>query len=150
MGRYYLMRCIFLVDRNKRHTATKKCNTRMETGRKSDSRSVQIVRFVRTAVRRFPLRRCIFRVDRSCIRVVSLSEYWTCMAFRFEQTVQFEENLDIFHQPMKCQNKLMSRILAYQITAIITAFKRRRAIIASRVLFCADNGLISRLFSPTF
>ena len=79
MGRYYLMRCIFLVDRNKPHTATITCNTRMETGRKSDSRSVQIVRFVRTAVRRFPLMRCIFRVDRSCIRVVSLSEYWTCM-----------------------------------------------------------------------
>ena len=33
MGRYYLMRCIFLVDRNKRRTATITCNTRMETGR---------------------------------------------------------------------------------------------------------------------
>ena len=82
VGRYYLMRCIFLVDRNKRRTATITCNTRMETGRKSDSRSVQIVRFVRTALRRFPLMRCIFRVDRSCIRVVSLSEYWTCMDSR--------------------------------------------------------------------
>ena len=68
-----------MVDRNKRHTATITRNTRMETGRKRDSRIVQIVRFVRTAVRRFPLMRCIFRVDRSCIRVVSLSEYWTCM-----------------------------------------------------------------------
>ena len=82
MGQYYLMRCIFLVDRNKRRTATITCNTRMETGGKSDSRSVQIVRFVRTALRRFPLMRCIFRVDRSCIRVVSLSEYWTCMRLR--------------------------------------------------------------------
>ena len=79
MRRCYLMRCLFLVDRNKRHTATITRNTRMETGRKGDSRIVQIVRFVRTAVRRFPLMRCIFRVDRSCIRVVSLSEYWTCM-----------------------------------------------------------------------
>ena len=40
----------------------------------------------------------------------------------------------------------MSRILANQIAATITAFKRRRAIIARRVLFCADNGLISQLF----
>ena len=81
MRRCYLMRCLFLVDRNKRHTATLTRNTRMETGRKRDSRIVQIVRFVRTAVRRFPLMRCIFRVDRSCIRVVSLGEYWTCMLF---------------------------------------------------------------------
>ena len=55
------------------------CNTRMETGGKSDSRILRIVRFVGTAVRRFPLMRCTFRVDRSCIRVVTLSEYWTCM-----------------------------------------------------------------------
>ena len=75
VGRYYLMRCIFLVDRNKRHIATITCNTRMETGYKSDSRSVQIVRFVRTAVRRFPLMR-------SCMRVDSLSEYWTCIKTR--------------------------------------------------------------------
>ena len=74
-----LMRCIFLVDRSKQHTATITRNTRMETGRKRDSRIVRIVRFVKTAVRRFPLMRCIFRVDRSCIRVISLSEYWTCM-----------------------------------------------------------------------
>ena len=51
----------------------------METGRKSDSQIVRIVRFVGTAVRRFYLMRCIFRVDRSGIRVVSLSEYWTCI-----------------------------------------------------------------------
>ena len=44
----------------------------------------------------------------------------------------------------------MNRILANQVAAIITAFKRQRAIIARRVLFCVDNGRISRLFSPPF
>ena len=44
----------------------------------------------------------------------------------------------------------MNRILANQVAAIITAFKRQRAIIARRVLFCVDNGQISRLFSPLF
>ena len=53
----------------------------METGRKSDSRIVRIVRFVGTAVRGFYLMRCIFRIDKSSIRVVSLSEYWTCMHY---------------------------------------------------------------------
>ena len=51
----------------------------METGRKSESRIERIDRFVGTAVRRFYLMRCTFRVDGSCIRVVSISEYWTCM-----------------------------------------------------------------------
>ena len=50
-----------------------------------------------------------------------------------KQTVQFEENLDTFHQPIKC-------ISATHIAGIITAFKRQRAIIARRVLFCVDNG----------
>ena len=54
----------------------------MDTGRKNASRIVRIVRFVGTAVRRFYLMRCIFRVDRSCIRVVSVSVYWTCMPKR--------------------------------------------------------------------
>ena len=39
--------------KNKQHTATVTCNSRIETGRKSDSRIVRIVRFVGTAVRRF-------------------------------------------------------------------------------------------------
>jgi len=51
----------------------------METVRKSDSQIVRIVRFVGTALRQFYLMRCIFRVDRSCIRVVLRSEYWTCL-----------------------------------------------------------------------
>ena len=66
------------------------------------------------------------------------------MSFSFEQTVRFEKNLDTFHQPIKCQDKLMKRILANQIAAIITAFKRQRAIIARGVLFCVDNGQIQR------
>ena len=37
----------------------------------------------------------------------------------------------------------MNRILANQVAAIITAFKRQQAIIARRVLFCVDNGRIS-------
>ena len=51
----------------------------METGRKSESRIERIDRFVGTAVRPSSLMRCIFRIERSCIRVVSISEYWTCM-----------------------------------------------------------------------
>ena len=66
------------------------------------------------------------------------------MSLSFEQTVQFEENLNTFHQPIKCQDKLMNRISANQIAPIITAFKRQRAIIARRVLFCVDNGRIQR------
>ena len=33
----------------------------------------------------------------------------------------------------------MNRILANQVAAMITAFKRQRAIIAHRVLFCVDK-----------
>ena len=72
------------------------------------------------------------------------------VSFSFEQTVQFEENLDTFHQPIKCQDKLMNQISANQIAAIIPDLKRKREIIARRVLFCVDNGRISRLFPPTF
>ena len=48
----------------------------------------------------------------------------------------------------------MNQIAANQIEAIITAFKRQRAIIACRVLFCVDNGRIrqrvSKLFSTVY
>ena len=44
----------------------------------------------------------------------------------------------------------MNRISANQIAAIITAFKRQRAIIASKVLFCVDNGRIRRCISKIF
>ena len=63
------------------------------------------------------------------------------MSFSFEQTVQLEENLNTFHQPIKCQDKLMNQISANQIAAII---KRQRAIITRTVLFCVDNGQIQR------
>ena len=60
------------------------------------------------------------------------------------------ENLDTFHQPIKCQEKLMNQILANQIAALITAFKRQQAIIAHRVLFCVDNARIHLHISKTF
>ena len=50
--------------------------------------------------------------------------------------------MDTFHQPIKCQDKLMNLISANQIAAIITAFKCQRVIITPRVLFCVDNGRI--------
>ena len=54
--------------------------------------------------------------------------------------MQFEENLDTFHEPMKCQDKLMNRVSANQIVAIITSFKHQRAVIARTFLVCVDNG----------
>ena len=51
---------------------------------------------------------------------------------------------------MKCQDKSINRISANQIAAIITAFKRQRAIIARRVLFCVDKGRIRRCISKIF
>ena len=47
------------------------CNSRIDTGRKSISRIVRIDRFVGTAVRQYYLMRCIFLIDRSCLRVVN-------------------------------------------------------------------------------
>ena len=65
--------------KNERHT--KKSNYRFDTGCKSDSWIVRIVRFVGTAVGRYYLVRCIFRVDRSYFLVSSRRDYWTYVVF---------------------------------------------------------------------
>ena len=43
---------------------------------------------------------------------------WIAFYFSVEQTVQFEKNLDTFHQPIKCQDKWKNRVLANQVAAI--------------------------------
>ena len=67
-----------------------------------------------------------------------------------KKTIQFEENLDTFYQPINCQDKLLNRISANHVAAVITAFKRQRVIIARNLLVCVENGRIRRRISKIF